>query len=466
MLRPARHKLEEEDFIPQQQQQQQQQESPHQRWNNSKRCKMSKALFLLTLVTSVLLLGILVAAVHLATTSTVSLDLTTIVVPASSGIDIKEEGAVVPDDAKSDNTNHYTTSNVTATTGSDNEDKNEDKQQQISVFYNVFINSLNDVPTVQKIVEEQLSNLRPYHKVFVRSIGVPLQIEKNTNTTLLQYDEKGWEPETLRLLWQHCQIHPHDKVVYIHSKGSFTPNNDNELLRRFITRGALSEECSNLPSSCNVCSSRMSPVPHPHTSGNMWLARCDYVQNLIDPELFEGAMNKVVYNDMPGGVKRDLELMPCIGRGRYAAEHWIHSHPSIAACDLYKDPGYVWNYKGVPSHDFEKELRAAPRFDLAAYKIEGQCPHGDIWGLNLDDRLVEYQSLYGEQPSESWWGWKTYNTPFFIFTNANAAGNKGLLVYLMVLLVAGLIAARRLRVYCKVGGCGYALELSRSLFAA
>ena len=121
-----------------------------------------------------------------------------------------------------------------------------------------------------------------------------------------------------------------------------------------------------------------------------------------------------------GGVKRDLELMPCIGRGRYAAEHWIHSHPSIAACDLYKDPGYVWNYKGVPSHDFEKELRAAPRFDLAAYKIEGQCPHGDIWGLNLDDRLVEYQSLYGEQPSESWWGWKTYNTPFFIFTNANA----------------------------------------------
>ena len=151
----------------------------------------------------------------------------------------------------------------------------------------------------------------------------------------------------------------------------------------------------------------MSPIPHPHASGNMWLARCDYVQKLIDPELFEGAMNKVVYQNERS---RRNGGEGCIGRGRYSAEHWIHSHPSIAACDLHKDPNYVWLYKGVPLHNFEKELRAAPRFDLMTYLIASVCRNS--WGLRVDDRLGEYHSLYGEEPSESWWGWKTYNTAF------------------------------------------------------
>jgi len=275
MLRPARTKLEEEDF-PQEQSRrlpedaslssapspstsnkniinnkQQQQESASRQRRISKRS--SKKVLFLTL-SSIILLGIAVQ-VHLATTSTISLDLTT---PASIDlIDLKEEeGAVVIDDAKSSANNDYnSTSSSNVTKGSDNNDEdNEDKQQQISVFYNVFTDSVNDIPTVKKMVEEQLSNLRPYHKVFVRSIGVPLKIE---NTTLLQHDEKGWEPETLRLLWQHCKNHTNDKVVYIHSKGSFHPNNDNDLLRRFLAQGAflVSEECSNLPSSCNACSS-------------------------------------------------------------------------------------------------------------------------------------------------------------------------------------------------------------------
>ena len=40
------------------------------------------------------------------------------------------------------------------------------------------------------------------------------------------------------------------------------------------------------------------------------------------------------------------------------------------ACDLHKDPNNIWNYKGVPSHNFEKELSAAPRFNLMTYKTE------------------------------------------------------------------------------------------------
>ena len=136
-------------------------------------------------LSSVLLLGIAVQ-VHLATTSTVSLVLTT---PASIDlIDLnEEEGAVVIDDAKSNN-DYNSTSSSNVTKGSDNNDEDNDKQQQISVFYNVFTDSVNDVPTVKKMVEEQLSNLRPYHKVLVRSIGVPLRIEIQRCSNMMRKD--------------------------------------------------------------------------------------------------------------------------------------------------------------------------------------------------------------------------------------------------------------------------------------
>ena len=139
------------------------------------------------------------------------------------------------------------------------------------VFYNLYTAKKEDVPRVTSIAEEQFALLRPGHKVFVRSIGVPVYLG---NVTTVRHDAEGSEMETLGLLWRHCRSHADDKVVYIHSKGSFHDRRGlNGKLRRFLTRGALSKECLELPATCNVCSSRLSPVPHPRAPGNMWLAR-------------------------------------------------------------------------------------------------------------------------------------------------------------------------------------------------
>ena len=287
----------------------------------------------------------------------------------------------------------------------DNDDDfpNADAATRIPVFYNVFTGSEESIPRVKNIVKEQFSQLRPeQHEVFVRSIGVPFEIE---NATLVRHDEDGDEAQTLALLWQYCKDHPNPadesaKVVYLHSKGSFHPMVKNDRLRRFLTRGALSQECANLPSSdpCNVCSSRMSPLPHPHTSGNMWLAKCDYVQKLINPMMFEEKMRQI-YGD---------SINPCVGTGRFAAEHWIHSHPSVMPCDLFKDASYVWAYDNVPNGDFEIDLKAAPRFDLKPYQSPMKSGCGDS-GYKINDRLTEYQALYAEEAPESWWGWKLFN---------------------------------------------------------
>ena len=57
------------------------------------------------------------------------------------------------------------------------------------------------------------------------------------------------------------------------------------------------------------------------------------------------------------------EELACVGADRYAAEHWVHSHPSVRPCDL-STSDYTWNYAGIPTGDFEKKLESAPRFEL------------------------------------------------------------------------------------------------------
>ena len=148
----------------------------------------------------------------------------------------------------------------------------------------MFTKSEEDIPFVKSIINEQFSQLRPEHQVFVRSIGTPIAFANSTATVkFLQHGAEGSEFETLWYLWRHCQDHPTDKVVYLHSKGSFHPSETNNKLRRFLTRGALSQECANAPSSCNVCSSRISPIPHPHMSGNMWLADATTFKSSLIP---------------------------------------------------------------------------------------------------------------------------------------------------------------------------------------
>lgn len=269
----------------------------------------------------------------------------------------------------------------------------------IPIFYNLYVGAESDAPRVQALVAEQMQIRRPEHyPVFVQSIG---EVTPIPNATLLGHYKEATEMVTLKSLWEYCQRHPLDKVVYLHSKGSFSDTPGNERLRRFLTFGALSKECSNLPNTCNVCSSRFSPLPHPHTSGNMWLARCDYVQHLIDPSVFENKMEAFRTTE-------DTGEQSCDGRLRYAAEHWIHSHPDVKPCDLYTNPKFTWGYNNLPyTKGFHIQLAVAPRFDLRTYVHWPECAGR---GMDLDQRVAEYRGLYQKRPGKDWFGWKFYQT--------------------------------------------------------
>jgi hypothetical protein len=167
-------------------------------------------------------------------------------------------------------------------------------------------------------------------------------------------------------------------------------------MRQLLTVAALSEECANNTDNVvsNLCGYRISPFPHPHVPGNMWLAHCSYVNNLLKPTVFEKSMNEV-YNKI---LKLD-DKPYCVGIGRYAAEHWIHSHPSCKPSDLYTNPNYTWGYRGLNEYqegDFEWKL--APRYDLNHWPP--RCQHTD-----LSHRLQEYRWMYNMTPEKDWWGW-------------------------------------------------------------
>jgi hypothetical protein len=155
-----------------------------------------------------------------------------------------------------------------------------------AVFYNVFLNSEADRSRVQAIVAEQLAMVAKANisETHITSIKVPIDSVPGAH---MRHIESGTEIDTLSALFDFCKSHPRRNVIYLHAKGSFHNMSENAILRHFLTRGATSVACLYFPHSCHVCSSRFSPLPHPHTPGNMWLARCSYISKLIPPNRFE-----------------------------------------------------------------------------------------------------------------------------------------------------------------------------------
>mmetsp|Transcript_35258 Transcript_35258/g.56723 ORF Transcript_35258/g.56723 Transcript_35258/m.56723 type:complete len:357 (-) Transcript_35258:35-1105(-) len=305
----------------------------------------------------------------------------------------------------------------------------KEKLHQPVIFYNLFIGDNKSIPTVSAMVKEQLQ-LIPDPKnteVRINSIGAEptmsdfnLSSELEKRTKIIAHYPTGWENVTLHDLWSFCRkkgTDPNQLVVYLHSKGSFSSLSDPGLWkmqsfhRGYVTRGALSQECLHMPKDCNICSTRMTPFPYTQTPGNMWAARCGYVANLKDPLTFSEDMMKTP-DDMPSvstfGMRVSGSAAFCRGRSRYAHEHWVHSHPQAAPCDL--DTNASSSYGEAPpwqfSSDFEKDLQKAPRFNLETFRWRrGYCVGV---GEALPKRLQTYRILYDTEPAADWWGWSFF----------------------------------------------------------
>lgn len=292
---------------------------------------------------------------------------------------------------------------------------------KIPVFYNVYTGpGTGGMKLTQRIVKEQLAYVKYFHHLNVLTIGQKLQdldvLCENAGITCnhQKHVDVGSEALTLTALYEHCQKHPLDTVGYLHSKGSFHANGRNEKLRRALTRATLSRQCASMPDNATSCSYSVMAVPHMHTPGNMWVSRCSYIKKLMSPDKYRARMDslKDIY-----GLKGPDYMVPY---GRFAYEHWLHSHPDNIPYDLYDAPGPTHSYRNTPGNDnWPMQLTAPPRHNLEfsigrdnAY-IKSLCTKYPInlWGIHLNTRVAEWNAVYKQIPRTDSWLWKFYTSP-------------------------------------------------------
>jgi len=183
------------------------------------------------------------------------------------------------------------------------------KSQNVVAFYNIYVNP--ETPNLaRRIIKEQLQKFEnsSYANQVISTINYVLigdttfQMPPCSTCKELARFSSGSEGETLSRLYEHCLRNDLDVVVYFHTKGSFHERAENELLRNFAMEGITSKDCLTHMDQCDVCSSRFSPYPHAHTSGNMWVAHCSYIKRLRRPENFE----KLMYEAHPNIPKGDV----------------------------------------------------------------------------------------------------------------------------------------------------------------
>jgi hypothetical protein len=271
----------------------------------------------------------------------------------------------------------------------------------------------------------------------------------NTNVSIQSYCEpctrlkntkSGDEVLTLQALYEYCiqPNHSDHHVVYIHDKGSFNYHEKNERLRRVLTKGAFSNECVTMgsndihygPSECDVCASQTAFVPMFSCHGNMFTAKCDYVQLLIPPneftarkeEVFQKAINdtelnrKNILNARMLKGNFALNRISWLGHGRYAMEHWIYSHPYVQPCDVrnqFENYGH-FDYGNPPQKplDWEPHLWLIDEnyFLACEDKKASRFAKGLPLWYKLPGRLYEWKELYNNtMPKKDSWIWKYYS---------------------------------------------------------
>ena len=278
---------------------------------------------------------------------------------------------------------------------------------------------------MKDIRKSGLSRSKMYYNLFGDvTADFPLCADME-NCQLMRKLQEGNEITTLNDLYNYCIEHPEFTVTYIHNKGSYSNTLQNMALRDMHMRAQVrTDTCRHAvqEGTCNVCSARFSPLPHFHTSGNMWTAHCSYVKKLISPIEFERSMDGVMQAlELQPILKK--EMFPCtgedgmkdciephyVGLSRFCSEHWIHSHPTVVPCDVLPTKySFLWDYKYLPGRKerWMPDVFVGPRFPLSGF-VNEHIPITLKW-FSLKARIFEWEHLYKTLPPKDSWVWYYY----------------------------------------------------------
>ena len=328
-----------------------------------------------------------------------------------------------------------------------------------TIFYHIFIpdeQSNNDTNSTlhsshaANIIQDQLKQIQDSHlaqqggptRILLNTVG---NFTSNSSSThdeswmnmistwceqynlhchhLQHFDTGTYEDVTLNMIHGYCSAHPSESIVYLHNKGSLhSRNGTNDEWRRSLTAAVTSSECMEL-SDCDACSLLFQSVPAVHFPGNMFHAKCSYIQQLLpihdylrESQHVHSTLKTLAHEKLlQRGVYSSKEQW-ALGEGRYMWEHWIGSHVHLRACDVSPTNDIdVW--KTPVSNTTPGFSRSrAPRVQLTKnhWKIrpmmnkmmllhDSQRRRRDI--NLLPGLLVRYAILFHQWPQPQSWVW-------------------------------------------------------------
>jgi hypothetical protein len=324
------------------------------------------------------------------------------------------------------------------------------------VFYNLFIpKETNEAKYAVGVMTEQLgqvaSSLRRLEElnhdeqsavVFYNLIGNPFppealgvfcsELHPRLVCQQINYYETASEAVTLQNIHDFChyggvqsQSDRDIRVTYIHSKGSYhhTPVNTN--WRRELTNAVLHPDCLSPPDDrCNVCGASFFTRFAFIYPGNMFTAKCSYINELLPP-LTGGEYERLKTESVVKFLKLRLwghlnttllhDRFDYYGLGRFQLEHWIGSHSSIQPCELHRKNvtlGYMVSGKVNSTEDYswgmgprrEEVVDEIPEAQKAL-KSNEDAQFKEYY--LLPGNLLKWFTLYGSKgiPSSDSWVW-------------------------------------------------------------
>lgn len=180
------------------------------------------------------------------------------------------------------------------------------------ILYN-FINKINNSTLIDKV-----SN------IFICISGEAYIKFNLPNNYIIKYNGTIdlFEFPTLELLKEYCINNPNDNVLYIHTKGVSTPDNQcindwREYMSYFMIDKF--EDCIKYINSYDTCGVDLREEPAPHYSGNFWWSKASHI------------------NTLP-----NFKDMPTILTERHKAEFWV--------CSKSNNHKSLWE-SNIPSHE-------------------------------------------------------------------------------------------------------------------
>jgi hypothetical protein len=219
--------------------------------------------------------------------------------------------------------------------------------EKFQSFYAIAaMNNWKDVVTEQKEVCDSLG-INPICSLLGTVDDKKWVEDQGLNIGFWSENLHEYETPALELLYKWSCDNPLSAVLYFHTKGVSAPQDDIKKYWRWLMTDYLIVEYETNLKKLELCDmvgvSWMEEINYPHFCGNFWMARCDWINTLINPREYRN-------NGGPNFWMHPWDRMH--------AEMWIGSkghHQIESLCctngRLWEDNIHYERYKGINKYE-------------------------------------------------------------------------------------------------------------------